>query len=134
MYLEGVKDGRRLLNLVRQISRTKPVLILKGGLTDSGARAVASHTGSMAGGQKIWNAFFKQSGALRMDSLDQLADAAFAFLNLGASEGRRVAVVGTGGGVESQRRTAAPVMAWNCRHFRKKYGRRFVKFTPPAGR
>ena len=99
MYLEGVKDGGKLLRLVKEINRTKPMIILKGGLTESGARAVASHTGSLAGGENVWNAFFKQSGAVRVTSLEEMADVALAFLHLSPPQGRRVAIVGTGGGV-----------------------------------
>jgi acyl-CoA synthetase (NDP forming) len=99
MYLEGVRNGRRLFRQVTEINRKKPVIIMKGGLTESGARAVASHTGSLAGGEKIWEAFFRQSGAVAVDSLEEMTDVALAFLNLGKSPGRRVAVIGTGGGV-----------------------------------
>jgi acyl-CoA synthetase (NDP forming) len=99
MYLEGVKNGRRLFRQVTEINRKKPVIIMKGGLTESGARAVASHTGSLAGGEKIWKAFFRQSGAVQVDSLEEMTDVTLAFLNLGKSRGRRVAVIGTGGGV-----------------------------------
>ena len=99
MYLEGVKNGWRLLRQITEINRTKPVIILKGGLTASGARAVASHTGSLAGGEKIWKAFFRQSGAVQVDSLEEMTDVTLAFLNLGESRGQRVAVIGTGGGI-----------------------------------
>lgn len=99
MYLEGVKNGSKLLRLVKEVNRTKPIIILKGGLTESGARAVASHTGSLAGGDNVWSAFFKQSGAVRVNSLEEMADVALAFLHLGRPQGRRVAIVGTGGGI-----------------------------------
>ena len=99
MYLEGVKDGSKLLRLVKEINRTKPMIILKGGLTESGARAVASHTGSLAGGENVWSAFFKQSGAVRVNSLNEMADVALAFLHLSPPQGRSVAIIGTGGGV-----------------------------------
>ncbi len=99
MYLEGVKNGQRLLRQVTEINRQKPVIIMKGGLTDSGARAVASHTGSLAGGEKIWKAFFRQSGAVQVDSLEEMTDVTLAFLHLGECRGQRVAIIGTGGGV-----------------------------------
>lgn len=99
MYLEGVKDGRLLLNRVREINRRKPIVIYKGGLTESGARAVSSHTGSMAGGEKIWNAFFKQTGAVPVQSLEEMAEIVTAFNYLGKVEGRRTAVLGFGGGI-----------------------------------
>ncbi len=99
MYLEGVKDGRRLLNLATETNRNKPVIIYKGGLTESGARAVSSHTGSMAGGEKIWKAFFRQSGAVPVESLEEMADVTMAFHHLGQTPGRRTTVMGIGGGI-----------------------------------
>ncbi|HPI52889.1 MAG TPA: CoA-binding protein, partial [Smithellaceae bacterium] len=98
MYLEGVKDGRLLLGQVKKINRRKPVIIYKSGLTESGARAVSSHTGSLAGGEKIWQAFFRQTGAVRVESLEEMADVAQAFHRAGKVKGKRVAVLGFGGG------------------------------------
>lgn len=99
MYLEGVKDGGKLLRQVKEINRTKPMIIMKGGLTESGARAVTSHTGSLAGGEDVWSAFFKQSGTVRVNSLEEMADVTLAFLHLSPPQGRRVAIVGMGGGI-----------------------------------
>jgi acyl-CoA synthetase (NDP forming) len=99
MYLEGVKDGRLLRDMVSKINRQKPVIIYKSGLTDSGARAVASHTGSLAGGEKIWTAFFRQTGATQVDSLEEMADVAQAFHRLGKIRGRKTTVLGFGGGI-----------------------------------
>jgi acyl-CoA synthetase (NDP forming) len=99
MYLEGVKNGRRLLRLVRDTNRSKPVIILKGGLTDSGARTVASHTGSLAGGARIWQAFFRQTGAVAVESLEEMADVTMALSCLPPFRGTGAAILGTGGGV-----------------------------------
>jgi len=99
MYLEGVKDGRRLLEQVRAINREKPVVIVKGGVTESGARTVASHTGSLAGGVKIWQAFFRQTGAIQADSLEEMADVVLALRHLPPWQGRGLAILGTGGGI-----------------------------------
>ncbi|UCG84226.1 MAG: CoA-binding protein [Dehalococcoidia bacterium] len=98
MYLEGIKDGRRLAQLVRQINPSKPVVIWKGGLTSSGARAASSHTGSLAGELRIWDAFFKQTGAIAVDSIDEMAEVTMALIRLKSSAGKRVAVIGAGGG------------------------------------
>lgn len=133
MYLEGVKDGRRLLKLLSEINRKKPVILLKGGLTESGARAVASHTGSMAGGEKIWNAVFKQSGAVRVDSLEQMADVALAFINLGETKGPRVAVVGTGGGVGVAAADSCAKVGLELPPLPEEMRRKIREFTPPAG-
>ncbi|RJR52365.1 MAG: hypothetical protein C4576_02680 [Desulfobacteraceae bacterium] len=97
-YVEGVKDGRRFLEVVRRTSRVKPVLIWKAGLTDMGRRAAGSHTGSLAGSKFLWETFFAQSGAVEIGSTDDLIDTAIAFLNLPASIGRRVALVTGSGG------------------------------------
>ncbi len=99
MYLEGVKDGRTLLEQVTRINRKKPVVILKGGLTESGARTVASHTGSLAGGASIWKGFFRQTGAVQVNSLDEMAQTIMAFEHLPPVRGKRVAILGTGGGI-----------------------------------
>ncbi len=79
LYLEGVKDGRRFLKLVTETNRRKPIIIFKGGLSESGARAVSSHTGTLAGGEKIWQAFFRQSGAVLVESLEEMAEVTLAF-------------------------------------------------------
>lgn len=99
MYLEGVTDGRRLLETVRAVNQVKPVVILKAGLTESGTRAVASHTGSMAGKSHIWEAFFRQSGAIQVSSLQEMAQVVLALQRLKRVTGNRVAILGAGGGV-----------------------------------
>ena len=99
MYLEGVKDGGKLTRQVKEINRTKPVIILKGGLTESGAGAVASHTGSLAGAEAVWSAFFKQTGAVEVSSLEEMAEVTLAFLHLGPPQDRRVGIIGGGGGI-----------------------------------
>ena len=98
MYLEGVRDGRRLTRLVRQLNPQKPVVIWKGGLTSVGARAADTHTGSLAGDRDVWNAFFKQTGAIRVGSIEEMADVTMTILRLKPSVGARAAILGGGGG------------------------------------
>jgi len=98
MYLEGIKDGRRFMELVRRINPKKPVVIWKGGLTDSGARAAASHTGSLGGTRQVWDAFFKQTGAIQVGSIEEMGEVAMTLLLLKPSPGKRVAVFAAGGG------------------------------------
>jgi acyl-CoA synthetase (NDP forming) len=134
LYLEGVKDGPRLLELVKEINHHKPVIMMKGGMTESGARAVSSHTGSLAGGTKIWEAFFRQSGAVSVNSLEEMADVILAFQNIGKVEGRRTAVLGIGGGL-------SVTMADNCARvgldlpaLSENIKTKLRKFIPLAGR
>jgi acyl-CoA synthetase (NDP forming) len=98
MYVEGVNDGRRFLELVTETNRRKPIIIFKGGLSESGALAVSSHTGALAGGEKIWRAFFRQTGAVLVESLEEMAEVTLAFHHLGKTRGRKTTVLGYGGG------------------------------------
>ena len=98
MYLEGVKDGRRFLAVLREVSARKPVVIWKGGQTEAGERAIASHTGSLAMPQAIWEAVIRQSGAIKVTSLEELIDTLKALLYLAPVYGNRVALVGGSGG------------------------------------
>lgn len=97
-YIEGVREGRRFFETLKWAARRKPVVILKGGRTEAGTRAAASHTGSLAGSLDIFDAMCRQVGALRATSLDELVDLAVAFHYLPPPSGRGLAVVGAGGG------------------------------------
>ncbi len=98
LYLEGVAEGRRLLGLVRDVVPAKPVVVWKAGVTGSGIRAAVSHTGALAGEAHVWDAFFAQTGAIRVDSIEEMADVVQLLLHVRPPKGRRVAVVSSGGG------------------------------------
>ncbi|MBI2980315.1 MAG: CoA-binding protein [Chloroflexi bacterium] len=98
MYLEGVKDGRRFLKVLREVCTRKPVVILKGGRTAEGGRAIASHTGSLAVPRAIWDAVVKQCGAIKVNSIEELIDTVKALLYLAPVRGDRVAITGGSGG------------------------------------
>ena len=98
-YLEGVKDGRRFRGALERAASRKPVVVLKGGRTEAGGRAAASHTGSLAGSSAMWDALCKQTGAVRVFGMDELVDTLTAFRFLPEPPaGPRVAIVGGGGG------------------------------------
>ena len=97
-YIEGVRDGRRFFDALRRAAAVKPVVLIKGGRTSAGDRAVASHTASLAGSERLWDALAKQTGALMADSIDALVDMLVAFSFCRPSTGTRAAVVGGGGG------------------------------------
>ena len=99
MYLEGVKDGRRFFKVLREISARKPVVIWKGGRTEEGGRAIASHTGSLAMPQVIWDAAVRQCGAISVTNLNELIDTTKALLYFPPVHGDRVAMVVGGGGL-----------------------------------
>jgi acyl-CoA synthetase (NDP forming) len=98
MYLESVSDPREFLHLARKVNRQKPLVIWKGGETDVGASTAVSHTGGMAGASHLWKAFFRQSGAARVHSMDEWADTIMSLTLLPAPSGKGVFLVGGGGG------------------------------------
>jgi acyl-CoA synthetase (NDP forming) len=98
LYIENMKDGRRLLELAQEINKRKPIIVWKGGKTEVGARTAASHTGGMAGQQMIWEAFFRQTGVIHVNSLDEWVDAVLAFALLPPPSSRGVFLIGGGGG------------------------------------
>ncbi len=98
MYLEGVKDGRRFLRVLREVSAQKPVVIWKGGRTEEGGRAIASHTGALAISQAVWEAAVRQYGAINVARMEELIDTLKALLYLSPVRGDRVAVTGGSGG------------------------------------
>ncbi|MBN2060572.1 MAG: CoA-binding protein [Deltaproteobacteria bacterium] len=97
-YMEGVKDGRRFFETAREVSRKKPIILWKGGVSEQGARAAASHTGALAGSASIWNAMFKQAGIINVNSVEEVVDCAVAFHNLPLPKGRRIAIISGQGG------------------------------------
>jgi acyl-CoA synthetase (NDP forming) len=98
LYVEGVKDGRRFFDTLKQVASVKPVIMLKGGVAEAGARATASHTASLAGSYQTWKAVATQTGAIWVDSFEELIDLAASFYFLPPARGRRVGVIGGTGG------------------------------------
>jgi acetyltransferase len=78
MYLEDLVNGREFMSIAREITtssrRPKPIIALKAGRTVMGARAASSHTGSLAGSDKVYDAIFEQCGVIRVDTMEQLFD------------------------------------------------------------
>ncbi|AEH24699.1 acetate--CoA ligase family protein [Pyrococcus yayanosii] len=97
LYIEGVKDGRRFMEALRYAASKKPVIILKAGKSESGARAASSHTGSLAGSYEIYRAVFRQVGAIEVEEMEELFDAAKAF-EMYEQAGKRVAIITNSGG------------------------------------
>jgi len=97
-YLEGIERGAEFMKIAARISRHKPILLVKGGTTERGARAVSSHTGSLAGREVAYQAAFHQSGVIRVNSLPELFDLAQAFIRTKSMQGLNLAIVTNSGG------------------------------------
>ncbi len=98
MYIEGVRDGRRLFHLLQELTPRKPVLIWKGGQTEPGTRATASHTGWLAESMVIWRAVMRQTGAIEVDNLEEMVDTIKALLYVPSTRQDRVALISMTGG------------------------------------
>jgi len=97
-YLESIKDGNKFLRIAEEAAAVKPVVILKVGITQAGAKAASSHTGSLAGADIAYGAAFKRSGVIRAENVEALFDYALAFASQPLPTGNRVAVITNAGG------------------------------------
>jgi acetyltransferase len=98
IYVEGLPDGQRFMDVARQVTRRKPVVAIKSGVTRSGSRAVSSHTGSLAGSEEAYKAAFKQAGVTRAASMEQVFDYALGFAYQPLPKGGRIGIVTNAGG------------------------------------
>ncbi|MFO8100716.1 MAG: acetate--CoA ligase family protein [Dehalococcoidia bacterium] len=98
MHLEDIRDGRRFMEAARRLTASKPLVILKSGRTDAGARASASHTGSLMGNDKVYDAAFRQVGAIRVSTWQELWEVPKTLAYQPLPEGNRFAIVTFTGG------------------------------------
>lgn len=97
-YIEGTRDAGRLCRALARAAGKKPVIAIKGGMTDQGMRAAASHTASMAGSPDIWRSVFKQSGVLQVENFDEMVNALIALETSPLPAGRAMALISNSGG------------------------------------
>jgi len=98
LYVEGLKSGREFLDAARRFTKSKPIVALKSGRTEAGARAAASHTAALAGVDKIYDAAFTQSGVVRAQTLEEFFDMGRALQFQEAAIGNRISIVTNAGG------------------------------------
>lgn len=97
-YIEGISDGKSFMEVAAKVSKKKPVIILKSGVTSSGAKAASSHTGALAGREAAFNAAFKQCGIIRVHTINELFNYALAFANQPLPKGPDIAIITNSGG------------------------------------
>jgi acetyltransferase len=97
-YVEGVSDGRALFDRLADVARRKPVVLVKGGTTTDGQRAAASHTGSLASDDRVFDGMCRQAGITRAATIEEAFDAAATFATQPLPRGPRTAVITTAGG------------------------------------
>ncbi len=99
IYVESISRGREFLEASSKVTKSKPLIVLKGGVTQEGARAAMSHTGSLAGSAKIYEGAFKQAGVIQARTVDELFDYARALAYQPIPKGQKdIAIITNGGG------------------------------------
>lgn len=98
IYIEGLQEGRKFLKEARETVSKKPIIAIKAGKYEAGMRATSSHTGSLAGEDRIYDAAFKQFGILRVDDVEEMFDLSRGLIYYPRIEGERIAVVTNAGG------------------------------------
>jgi acetyltransferase len=98
MYSEGLPKGEEFINIARSVTRRKPVVAIKSGVTQSGSRAVSSHTGSLAGSEQAYEAAFRQAGVLRAESMEEMFDMALALGYQPSLAGDQIGIITNAGG------------------------------------
>lgn len=98
-YLEGIADGERFIAETREITKQKPVIAIKSGVTSGGSRAVSSHTGTLAGSERAYEAAFKQAGVIRATSISELLDIGIGFARQPLPKGRNIGIITNAGGL-----------------------------------
>ncbi|MBN2243433.1 MAG: acetate--CoA ligase family protein [Acidobacteria bacterium] len=132
-YLEGARDGRRFFDIARRNAGRKPHIIWKVGLTQMGATASSSHTGSLAGTGAAWDAFFRQTGAVQVSTLDEMTDATVAFNQMPKGCGLRVGYISGGGAGTVLGADACDSAGMQMPAFEKRTERKLAELLPGVG-
>jgi acetate---CoA ligase (ADP-forming) len=98
MYIEGVRNGRKFFKIAKKVAKRKPVILIKGGMSEEGNKATLSHTGSLAGSAQVYKAVFKQTGIIHAKTMKQVFDFAKLFSNEPLMKGNRIQTITNGGG------------------------------------
>ncbi len=131
-YVEGIDDGPPFMKAARQVTKKKPIIVIKSGTTGAGAKAASSHTGALAGSEHAYNAAFKQSGIIRAESMQSLFGYAMAFASQPLPKGPRVAIVTNSGGPGILAADACDKSSLHLSPIRKETADRLREFLPPT--
>lgn len=133
MHLEDLKDGRAFAEVARRTSKKKPVVVLKAGRTSLGARAASSHTGALAGNDKIYDDVFRQSGVIRAQSLQQLLQFSQGLPVLPTPKGENVVIITGAGGSGVLLSDACVDNGLNLMTMPDDLDKAFREYIPPFG-
>ncbi|MGZ6275379.1 MAG: acetate--CoA ligase family protein, partial [Syntrophales bacterium] len=133
MHVEDIKDGLAFVRAAAKISRQKPIIALKAGATSLGERAAFSHTGALAGDDRIYSAAFAKAGIVRVGNLEDLLDCARSLGKMPVPKGENVLIVTGAGGLGVLLADACSKHQLQLMHLEKDLDEAFKKFIPPFG-
>ena len=127
LYVEDIKSGRQFMQVAEKVSKEKPIVAIKSGRTEAGARAAVSHTGAMAGSDKIYDAVFEQTGILRAKDMEEFFDAGKALTMQPPAAGKNVGIITDAGGPGIMAVDECILNGLTVKRFSEKTLRRFEK-------
>ena len=130
LHIEGLKNGRRFVEIAKRVSRKKPILALKTGISPLSAKAAQSHTGSIIGNDEISEAAFKQSGIIRVRDFDEIGDMVKAFSCLPPMQGRSIGIVSLSGGIGLMAMDACEEYGLNVPKLSQEIQEKIVSISP----
>lgn len=133
MHVEDIKDGASFVEVASRVSKEKPVLILKAGATAYGEKAARSHTGALAGDDRIYNAAFRKAGIIRVSNLEELLDCARSLSKMPVPKGENVLIVTGAGGLGVLLADACSRHSLNLMTLEKDLDEAFKQYIPPFG-
>lgn len=133
LYMEGTRNGNRLKSALAEAASKKPVLALKGGVTEHGSRAASSHTGSLAGSPAIWSSIFKQTGVIQVEDFDELLNASLALTYSPFPAGKGTTIITNSGGFSVLETDTSVKAGLEVPQFNKETTSVLRKMVPVAG-
>ncbi len=133
LHIEGINDGRTFLDEVAETTKVKPVIVMKTGRTEQGARVISSHTASLAGQDEVYEAAFKQCGALRVESAIEFSSLLLALSHGKLPKGNRVGILSEGGGDCALTADACTLKGLDLPTFSLKHQERIKEIVPEIG-
>jgi acetyl coenzyme A synthetase (ADP forming)-like protein len=130
VYLEGVRNGRKFFSVAKKISGKKPVIIIKGGLSEAGSKATASHTGSLAGSAKVFEAVIKQTGLIQAHTMEEVFDFARVLESEPGPKGKNVQIITNGGGYGVLTTDVLEKTGLNLARMNTKFTKPIIKASP----
>jgi acyl-CoA synthetase (NDP forming) len=131
--MEGTRNGKRLKSALAEAARKKPVLALKGGVTEHGSRAASSHTGSLAGSPEIWSSIFKQTGVTQVEDFDELLNGTLALTSSPFPTGKGTTIITNSGGFSVLETDVCVKAGLEVPQFQKETLAELRKIVPIAG-